>query len=179
MFIDLAGGCPEACQRAKSTRPPAGSPECESVGATKEGTRAPNDRHPIFKSGSLSAPASVACRAEGAVTSSARLRSVRRLLGRRACIVEDRGLLRSQIGCDERHCRRASVQSVAILHSPDLRPRYPRELLLASDAATVQRLPQPGHRPCPASDAQLMRPSVGKGSASMREVLGAGITFRF
>ena len=80
------------------------------------------------------------------------------------CIVEDRGLLRSRLKC-ERHCRRASVQLVARVHSPDHRPRYVRELRLASAAATVQRLPQPGHRPHPASDAQLLRPLMGKARA--------------
>ena len=171
MFIDLAGGCPEACQRAKSTRPPAGSPECESVGATKEGTRAPNDRHPIFKSGSLSAPASVACRAEGAVTSSARLRSCRSTcagLHRRRTT----GRCARNFGCDERRCRRASVRTIAGI----AQPRSPAP---ESEGATprVSRCDgaapaSTGHRPCPASAAQLLRPWVGQGCEAVWGRLG-------
>ena len=65
-----------------------------------------------------------------------------------------------------------------LLHSLD---RLPRNLSRASSRRRCERKatpPQPGHQPCPASDAQLLRPSVGQGCAQYGGVSGAGISFR-
>ncbi len=95
------------------------------------------------------------CRAEGAITSSAGS-SVRLSLLPESLSRPGPRAAAPQIM--ERRCRRASVRSVAIAHSLDPRPRNPRRANLASDAATVRTPASTGHRPCPASAAQLMRP---------------------
>ena len=64
------------------------------------------------------------------------------------------------------------------LHSLDLRPRHLRTAILASTLRTESNAASTGHRPCPASDAQLLRPSC---RARMRGSMGraerAGISF--
>ena len=137
---------------------------------TRKGTRAPKRCDRIFI-GSLSAPASVACRAEGAITSSARFGPTR---------CPPPGPRRQ----DLRHLRPHKEQRAPLrygrpcvpllaAHSPDPRPRNPRELLLASAAATVRRLPQPGHRLGPAKPLSCCVP-MEQGGASMRAACSAG-----
>lgn len=146
---------------------------------TRKGTRAPKRCDRIFI-GSLSAPASVACRAEGAITSSARFGPTR---------CPPPGLRRQ----DLRHLRPHKEQRAPLrygrpcvpllaAHSPDPRPRNPRELLLASAAATVRRLPQPGTDPIPrhggarfASTPLSCCVPKGQGGRSMRVSERAGI----
>jgi len=50
-------------------------------------------------------------------------------------------------------------------HSLDRLPRNLRRAILATTLRTESNAASTGHRPCPASDAQLLRPSVGQGCA--------------
>ena len=58
------GRCPDE-PRWRAAQRPAGSPECELVGATKEGARAPNDRHPNFNPAAFRRPRAVLCQCRG------------------------------------------------------------------------------------------------------------------
>ncbi len=146
-------------------------------GRNEEGARAPNDRHPSVKFGSLSAPAcgGSPCRGCDHIVS---------VLLVPPYGVQTPGLrIRTVGGCAPRRtmrsaaARRASVQCVATpaqprVHGPgicgELHPRGRR--MIAKSA-----LPQPGHRPCPASDAQLLRPSDRARMGGVWEA-GAGIS---
>jgi hypothetical protein len=122
----------------------------------KKGARAPKHCDPVATNGQPSAPAPVACRAEGAITSSAGLRSDPGEW-RRASRVQDLELLRSQR--ESAAARRASVQGVATNAQPrSAAPESEAELSLASDArdgtdACLNRAPPP-----PRKAAQLLRP---------------------
>ena len=62
-------------------------------------------------------------------------------------------------GCGKRRCRRASVPGVAT-HAQPRSPAPASEASFTSrQTQRKTRLPQPGTGPCPASDAQLMRPA--------------------
>ena len=65
----------ESPAQIKSTRQPAGSPECELVGATKEGARAPNAAILFLIRQPSGARVRCSASAEGATSSSAGLRS--------------------------------------------------------------------------------------------------------
>ena len=138
------------------TRQPAGSPECESVGATNEGARAPNDRHPSVKSGSLSAPASVALRAEGAVTSSACLWSHPKALSA-GLTHQDLWRLRSakkRCGAPLRDGRPCSV--LPRLHSLEsTAPASAASFTARQTDDRIIRQPQPGTVPAPHQTLKL------------------------
>ena len=147
---------PRVCQRAK-------------------GARALKHCDPVATNGQPSAPAPVACRAEGAVTSSAgssvRPGALRPSLSRP-------GPRAAALRKMERRCRRASVRSVAIAHSLDPRPRnLELSLSSATDAhdgtdACLNRAPPP-----PRKAAQLMRPMMGRGASKIERYGAPGISF--
>ena len=143
-----------------STRLPAGSPECESVGATNEGARAPNDRHPSYKSGSLSAPAcgGLPCRGCGHIVSAPLVLpyGVQRRAYASGPLAA--ALRKERCGAPLRDGR----PCVSLLKAHSLESTAPPSAasFTARQADDRKiRAASTGHRPCPASDAQLLRPS--------------------
>ncbi len=140
-----------------------------------KGARAPKRCDPVATNGQPSAPAPVACRAEGAVTSSAgssvRLGALRPSLSR----PEPRAAAHPNDGAPLRDGRPCSLLPgcTASIRGPGICG----ELSLASDArdgtdACLNRAPPP-----PRKAAQLMRPMMGRGAESMGEVGGGGDKF--
>ena len=75
--------------------------------------------------------------------------------------------------CEGRPC---AVYGAA--HSLDRRPRNLRRASSRRTLRTEQTPPQPGHRPCPASDAQACHvPRAGRDGGSMGEEERKGISF--
>ena len=151
---------PRVCQRAK-------------------GARAPKRCDPVATKGSSSAPAPVACRAEGAVTSSAGFRSGSRSLRESLSRPGPRAAAR-RLDAERRCATGVRAGCCHALHSLDPRPRNLRRAKpRVRRPRRYRRLPQPGHRPRPASAAQLMRPMW----TGVRGVWGrcerAGISFRY
>ena len=108
-------------------------------------------------------PRAVACRAEGAVTSSARLRS-HPVACNAGLTHQDRWRLRStkkRCGAPLRDGRPCSV--LPRLHSLESTAPASAASFTARQADDRNQPASTGHRPCPASDAQLLRPSVGQG----------------
>jgi hypothetical protein len=84
---------------------------------------------------------------------------VRRRSGRRTIIVQDRWRLRSVVNAGAPLTK--GVRASHCWGSPglDRRPRNLRRAILTTDARTESAPASTGHRPCPTSDAQLLRPS--------------------
>ena len=165
---------------SKSTRQPAGSPECELVGATKEGARAPNDRHPeVTSPATFRRPRAVALRAEVAVTSSARLWS-HPMAFNAGLTHQDRWRLRFAKLDAERRCATGRpcvsllrAHSLEFPRSRHLRRASPRGRRMIAKSAHLNRAPT-----LPRVRRSAAASLCGQGGASMREVSGAGITVR-
>ena len=139
----------------------------------KEGARAPKHCDPVAPNGQPSAPAPVACRAEGAITSSAGCRSgshsLRESLSRPGPRAAAPGNLSAA-------ARRASVQDVAKPAQP--RSAAPESEVSYSPRQTPRRygrLPQPGTAPAPQSRSAAAS-RVDGGGGSMGEWRGVGIS---
>ena len=140
---------PEFCQRAK-------------------GARALKRCDPVATQGSSSAPAPVACRAGGAVTSSASP-SVR--LRRPPPSLASSGPRAAALRSKRSAAADGRPRGLLPFHAaPIAGPGICGELSRTSDAATVRRRPQPGTAPVPQSRSSLPRPVW----AGVRRVWGSG-----
>ncbi len=140
-----------------------------------EGARAPSGRHPIFQSRQpFGAHGGVLCRPRARYTyasepsvppgcSESGLSSFAGPSGGCACQLEIRVGAPLATGCRAFHCWKCTASS----HLP-----RPSEGASLYERATP---PQAGHRPCPATDAQLMRPLTGRVAMSLGEARRAGI----
>jgi hypothetical protein len=145
---------------------------------------------PVATQGSLVMAKPCSARTPASVAAVPRVRSHRQRLQVQPCRAgtghshrQDLERLRShEFWMQERRCRRASVQSVALLHSLGRGPRPMRELLLCVRRPDGGRLPQPGTAPAPRHGeamlrmdaAQLLRPMWAGVRASMADADGAG-----
>jgi hypothetical protein len=143
-----------------------------------EGARAPNDRHPSYKSGDLSAPASVCCRAEGAVTSSATIRS--------HPVASTAGLLRSGSAASALGMRAPLPEGVRAVccHACTASVRDPgfERTSWSSRHACERKItrPRPGSPTLPRVRRSAAASLVsGKDAGSMGAAERAGISFRF
>ena len=116
----------------------------------------------VFSEAAFRRPRAVACRAEGATSSSAGLRSHPAASRRRAIVAQDLWRLRSSnVSGAAAEGRPCSV--LPRLHSLDLRPRNPRELISRRRCERKATPPQPGTDLAPLQTLSCCVPRDGQG----------------